>query len=662
MAALCLVISSASLLPQRHSFAFVVPLAAGIMARLETLKNMNGSSAKHATWVVRVCSSSIIPYSFFAKGVKVNAEKFEAILVSQNPKEFMIGSVPFSFKDRQGAAKAHKKFTPGSVWEIKTPHFDTKQKPEYISCPQKTVVVLEKPTTIRPIAATEAELYAHPANHVDVGMNITELVKTLKEMKFVKRAARPASGSQASSNNNGTRLLNVCGKMVAFTDQKATENKEGTARMVAQMELVDDSGASVDVSVWDDAFKLIKDIPCGEGLTIIGVTAVKNWDADTSKYNIKLNIWEGAQVLRGGDRAKSLTGMDLDPASSQKLTAVFVPTMAPVDVNGPAVMTCCKALAQAPGRDGDTPFQLNRVLVNAPTSEDAIVTQDKERLWIPKAVMRDWTGPVEVDILDVAAPCIYGLQNREEVKQHLEKGTLATQCNRVNIRGVIRRENGIVKRLVAEVTKSPFDAQISARAMRATLGLAEVEGDVVQAAPAERLLEHPMLGLAVKTQQDEPISAYRVLLLVQGTCESTLDVHGSADGQSLEAQSFLVTSEKVRCLLSTSETYVDLRGYCDFKSMLTYRLDRDCALVLASAISNDGERSMLTVEHMSKIGTDRDIMVKSLTAECTAALGDPLAGENITLAAPDSQEYWEEPPRKVRRIVSELASPPRPKV
>ena len=32
MAALCLVISSASLLPQRHSFAFVVPLAAGIMS------------------------------------------------------------------------------------------------------------------------------------------------------------------------------------------------------------------------------------------------------------------------------------------------------------------------------------------------------------------------------------------------------------------------------------------------------------------------------------------------------------------------------------------------------------------------------------------------------------------------------------------------------
>ena len=41
----------------------------------------------------------------------------------------------------------------------------------------------------------------------------------------------------------------------------------------------------------------------------------------------------------------------------------------------------------------------------------------------------------------------------------------------------------------------------------------------------------------------------------------------------------------MRCLLSAQDTRVDLTGYCDFDTMLQYRLDQDIAFVLVSAIS-----------------------------------------------------------------------------
>ena len=59
----------------------------------ETLKNMNTSTSKHASWVVRVLAQKVIRYQFVAKGKQVQAQKFECILVAANPVQFMIGTV-----------------------------------------------------------------------------------------------------------------------------------------------------------------------------------------------------------------------------------------------------------------------------------------------------------------------------------------------------------------------------------------------------------------------------------------------------------------------------------------------------------------------------------------------------------------------------------------
>ena len=50
-------------------------------------------------------------------------------------------------------------------------------------------------------------------------------------------------------------------------------------------------------------------------------------------------------------------------------------------------------------------------------------------------------------------------------------------------------------------------------------------------------------------------------------------------------QAFKVTSPSARCLLSDPAARVTLAGCCDFKKMLQYRLGKERALVLVSAIT-----------------------------------------------------------------------------
>ena len=77
---------------------------------VETLKNMNGTTAKFAKWYVRIIDPKVIEYSFIARGQEVQAKKFECILVSNDPSQYMLAFAPFNFQEKQAAVKAYEKF------------------------------------------------------------------------------------------------------------------------------------------------------------------------------------------------------------------------------------------------------------------------------------------------------------------------------------------------------------------------------------------------------------------------------------------------------------------------------------------------------------------------------------------------------------------------
>ena len=101
---------------------------------VETLKNMNEGTAKYARWYVRIISPQVIPYSFHARGQLVNATKFSCVLVSADPSQYMMGLVPFDFKNKEAAEEAAKKITLLSVGEISTPTFVSIASPEFYGC------------------------------------------------------------------------------------------------------------------------------------------------------------------------------------------------------------------------------------------------------------------------------------------------------------------------------------------------------------------------------------------------------------------------------------------------------------------------------------------------------------------------------------------------
>ena len=164
----------------------------------ETLKNMNNTTAKYARWYVRVLDPKVIDYSFLCKGERIPAKKFQCILVSKAPDQYMLGLVPFDFKDRNAATKAAAKFVADSVWELKTPAFDGKAKAEFNGCPIKAVVLLSTPTTTIMVPPTNQELMAYPSQGVHVALDIKGVIDILKKKRLFQ--ALPAQIEKLSTS------------------------------------------------------------------------------------------------------------------------------------------------------------------------------------------------------------------------------------------------------------------------------------------------------------------------------------------------------------------------------------------------------------------------------------------------------------------------------
>ena len=622
--------------------------------KFEPLRNIdNRSTGRHATCVVEVLSLKVVEYSFQSKGEQILAKKFRCVLTSSNPQEYMYGSIPFDFKNRNAAEEGLKKFTDGSVWEIISPAFDHKYRALYVGCPKKAVLLLLAPTVMRrieepgdfvPLQAVWPNLTVHPP------CNLQDTVKMLKMIR------------QASTT------LDVCGKFMERPEQKETTDKKQNKLMVAELVLVDVSHHSFRVSIWGDAYNLLKDVSRGEGISLVGVSAMK----DSRDDGFKVNAWHSSlHVILGGDRADSLTQM---PASSTNefvpATSTFTPQIELVEVQGEALHSCAAALAEVPNDMpflNDKRFQLNRCLIEAPISRGAITTE-KADLYI-RATLHDWSGSVEVEVVEDACVQLFGCKTKSEVLAACDDDTLGTQLKRVNVRGVLRQDaRGKVRKFVAQITVSPESYAISARAMRSSLGLAQPVTGVVLADPITRVAQNPMHGLTVRVDtrgsaETQLLGAHRVLLLVQGTTKSSVERVNEKD----DPDAFCVTSSNAKCLLDEGlgqEVHLELRGYCDMDTMLDFRLDMETAIVMVSSLESEGGRCAAAVEWVRKIELHNLGQMRALLdIEWKTALTDLGADVLDSQMSPARPEYWESdgqpPARKIRRVDSDPQSPAR---
>ena len=147
----------------------------------------------------------------------MKASRLECLLVAQTPREFMIGSVPFDFKDRAAHEKAMKQFKDQTVWMLKKPSFDQKAKAEYNRCPLQNTVLLISRSQLLPVTSSNTMELQATATNIEVPRNLTELLGLLASMPFDTSTARsPHSGSAKQIS----KVLNVCGKKVNLTSQR----------------------------------------------------------------------------------------------------------------------------------------------------------------------------------------------------------------------------------------------------------------------------------------------------------------------------------------------------------------------------------------------------------------------------------------------------------
>ena len=68
---------------------------------------MNGTTATLAKWYVRVIDPKVVQYSFTARSEKVGAEKFQCVLVSNAPEQYMLGVVPLHLQRQKRREERH---------------------------------------------------------------------------------------------------------------------------------------------------------------------------------------------------------------------------------------------------------------------------------------------------------------------------------------------------------------------------------------------------------------------------------------------------------------------------------------------------------------------------------------------------------------------------
>ena len=371
------------------------------MDAVEDVMNMNETTGKFARWVLRVCEPHITEYTFMARSERVRATKFECWLVSQDPMQYIMGTVPYTFQNRAAATQAMDRFQEGTVWEVKCPSFDKRARPEFNGSPMTRVVLLVKPTTLRAILPIEMEFQSFPSKYVHPPLKLVDIVKL-----------------RDAVSTNYSRVVDFTAKVVIVGEERQVTAK-GEATCVRDVEVVDDSvlasgkGAKCTVTVWGAASKTIAELPLGSGVTCLNFTAQKSEDGQ-----IKISMNAQAKMQRGGARAEFLSTMVFEQNDLEAVTSVWQPTNNKgISVEGDAIYTCAAAMAAAQSLTGqsggsdDVLFQVNRAQLEVPTTKEQLFTLDGARLFIRGAVLRDWSGKCEVDIVQAAVPQMFNMES-----------------------------------------------------------------------------------------------------------------------------------------------------------------------------------------------------------------------------------------------------------
>ena len=536
--------------------------------------SLNSSSAKYSQWLARVVHGRIIPYTFQSRGETINATKFEVTLVGKKPDEYVQGLVRFDFKNKEKPQKAAAKFEDMTVWKVRKPSIQS-GKSQWNGAPNKNIVVLDHPSEFQPVLASTAEAKI-PSEYVSPPMRLKEVL---------------------AMTEHGSLSVDIA-LVATKVEPTRTESVRGTPTKVRSLTVRDET-AEANVSVWGKATSFF-DGKEGKAFLAFGIGVSVN------PPEVSMSVRESTAIFFSptSPRLEELQALKND-TTLQRVTSRA--TGKQLVCEGEVRLACCAFLDNWEGdNDVDMPYQLMGALLNPSTSE--VLTQDGARLFQPIS-LHDPTGSASAALIETPVLQFYGLESKESVVQKAAANELETASCRWNVRGVRRKGEFFVTELLA----SPWEQTPSAEGRKLTEVAAQCGPfrDGAFAAPASGIVTHGFANLAIETAAKSILRPHRVLLLIQGTQKSTLE-KASADPDAR-----VVCSENVKCLLSSENTKVNIRGYAKEMDLLDFKLDKDSAVVTVSnVLKSENSKTWLVIETLSKISADKVTPVaKALLAE-----------------------------------------------
>ena len=351
------------------------------MTAMQNLKALSKSSARLATFAVRLCDGESETYTFTSKksGQLTTANKFEVTLVGKNPEEYCKGYVKAS---KEECNKASEKFKDGTVWALSKVVFDAFTQAQYISTPVQFRVDLNMSTMkIQDDEEDEAQ-------------------KNLRA-SMPYSPVPPISVAQLTliTTNMKTDLIAVI-KEVSNTTRKSKEKNEQIADIVLVDNTTAKSGklAAIDVSIFGESKIQQLKSAIGTPMAFFNLSIAcdkqdnkpKITHYSTEKIGPAPECPKTAELHQKAAALKAAT-------DTETLTQAWEPNQSR-DVTGPQTLSCAAFLdysTKTPEAAVPAVSQLMWVHIEEPAPGQTILIGD--RIWFRTSV-RDNGGHVSMGI------------------------------------------------------------------------------------------------------------------------------------------------------------------------------------------------------------------------------------------------------------------------
>ena len=504
------------------------------------LRELTPQSGGIGTWLLQVAEEPRVrEYEYTWSGKTCKGKRFEIPLVSAEAGSYCMGQYR-----RRGPAKTADKefdenverFKAATTWCASKVSL-AKEKPCYISSPLKIMIDL----------------------------NNTKMVPVLQSIRKMPSEPTPLDTLHTILMCPQHQRVDVTALVENVSEVRAVTTAHGP-RYVADVQIRDDSGAS-EHGVCQCSFRIwLPKVP-KSAEELAQLKKLSEERKPVTFFALQCDIQEAANVVKPDferfrfapcttgpraeqleSKAKGLLGATEHPVEVIAALPVFVPRETTDYLSIPAKQTTCELLSAAvrsgaelleSDKSGASEhvegilFQINHVRVIEPVATDELLTNDKERLFVPVAMI-DRSGTVEVRMREKAALELSSLSSKHEFIEESEQGGLnfPILCSvRVHLKKqTSATEHESISAIVVEAAAQDFSIQnmpnTSSLELHSLLKELYVNVDRLVVAPIGCVAHSPHGGMVVNAYDKQHQCSY-VLTLIAHTGKSNVQPSGT---------------------------------------------------------------------------------------------------------------------------------------